>query len=48
MSGPIVRSGPTDRYSSNWARAFGAKPKKHAAPKATKKKVVAKKKKKSG
>ena len=47
MSGPIVRSGPTEQYSSNWSRAFGAKSKKKTTTKAAKKKTTAKKKKKS-
>jgi hypothetical protein len=25
MSGPIVRSGPTQKYSSNWDQVFGGK-----------------------
>lgn len=52
MSGPIVRSGPTPEYSSNWAAAFGgkkaAKSKAESKPakKKTAKKKTAKKKKK--
>lgn len=46
MSGPIVRSGASPEYSSNWDKAFAKKKpvKKKAAPAAKK---TAKKKKKS-
>ena len=47
MSGPIVRSGSSEQYSNNWARAFSEKPKKKSVTKATKKKAVKKKKKAS-
>jgi len=52
MSGPIVRSGPNEKYASNWESAFGAKKSVASKPKATKKapakaatKATAKKKK---
>ena len=47
MSGPIVRSGPTKKFTEQWDSVFGdkkAKAKKSTV-KATKKKVVPKKKK---
>ena len=44
MSGPIIRSGPTEKYSSNWDQAFGKKKKKEE--KASKKTTTKKKKKK--
>ena len=47
MSGPIVRSGPSSKYTENWDSAFGekkAKPKKKAAAKPAKKKTAKKKK----
>ena len=47
MSGPIVRSGPSKKFTEQWDSVFGdkkAKAKK-TTKKATKKKVVAKKKK---
>ena len=48
MSGPIVRSGPSEKFSENWASAFGEKKaKKKSAAKASKKKTAKKKKKKS-
>jgi len=48
MSGPIVRSGPSEKFSSNWAKAFGDKSaKKKSTAKAPKKKATTKKKKKS-
>ena len=46
MSGPIVRSGPSKKFTENWDTVFGdkkAKPKK--TPKAAKKKTAKKKKK---
>ncbi len=53
MSGPIVRSGPSIKFSSNWDKVFGRK-KTASAPKATVKvatkataKVTAKAKKKT-
>ncbi len=46
MSGPIIRSGPSDEYTSNWSKAFGEKATKKKATKATKKKAATKKKKK--
>ncbi|HRX79183.1 MAG TPA: hypothetical protein P5307_08990 [Pirellulaceae bacterium] len=47
MSGPIVRSGPSKKFSEQWDSVFGdKKPKaKKSIVKATKKKVVSKKKK---
>jgi hypothetical protein len=47
MSGPIVRSGPSSKFSSNWEKAFGGKKaaKKTAAPKAKAAKKKASKKK---
>lgn len=47
MSGPIVRSGPSKKFSEQWDTVFGDKtPKaKKAAAKATKKKAAPKKKK---
>ena len=44
MSGPIVRSGPTPEYSSNWDKVFGKKKKAKAS---SSKKKTSKKKKKS-
>ena len=47
MSGPIVRSGPSKKFTEQWDSVFGdkkTKPKK-ATTKATKKKVAPKKKK---
>ena len=46
MSGPIVRSGPSSKYTENWDSVFsGKKPKaKKAAAKPAKKKAVKKKK----
>ncbi len=46
MSGPIVRSGPSEQFSDNWAKAFGEKPKKKKVAKASQKRKVAKRKKK--
>lgn len=48
MSGPIIRSGPSEKFTSNWGQAFGGgkaeaakktatKAKKKSAPKAKKK-----------
>ncbi len=47
MGGPIVRSGPTPEYWSNWDQAFSKKKsnKKTAAKKPVVKKVKSKKKK---
>jgi len=47
MSGPIVRSGPSKKFSEQWDTVFGdTKPKaKKATAKATKKKASPKKKK---
>ena len=48
MSGPIVRSGPSKEYSSNWDSIFsGKKAKPKAQKKAAKKKKKAAKKKSS-
>ncbi len=44
MSGPIVRSGPTPEYSSNWDKAFTKKKAKKKTTAA--KKTVTKRKKK--
>ena len=49
MSGPIVRTGPTPKFSENWGNIFGKKkaaPKSAAKPakKAAKKKASKKKK----
>lgn len=48
MSGPIVRSGPSKKFTEQWDSVFGEKKgkKKTATAKATKKKASAKKKKK--
>lgn len=56
MSGPIVRSGPSQSYSKNWSAVFGggsespapAGAKKAAAPKAKAKAAPKKKAKKKG
>ncbi|MBC8355186.1 MAG: hypothetical protein H8E66_24690 [Planctomycetes bacterium] len=47
MSGPIVRSGPSTKFTEQWDSVFGdKKPKaKKATTKATKKKAASKKKK---
>ena len=47
MSGPIIRSGPSSKYSKNWEAIFGSK---QARPAAKKGKTSAKKgaKKKKG
>jgi len=47
MSGPIVRSGPSKKFTEQWDTVFGdKKPKtKETTAKATKKKASAKKKK---
>ncbi|MBI2478878.1 MAG: hypothetical protein HYV60_09660 [Planctomycetia bacterium] len=47
MSGPIVRSGPSAKFSEQWDSVFGdKKPKAKKTPaKATKKKAAPKKKK---
>jgi hypothetical protein len=47
MSGPIVRSGPSTKFTEQWDSVFGdKKPKeKKTAAKATKKKATPKKKK---
>jgi len=47
MSGPIVRSGPTPEYSSNWDKVFEKKKsaKKKAAATTTSNKIAKKKKK---
>lgn len=47
MSGPIVRSGPSKRFTEQWDSVFGdKKPKaKKSTAKATKKKAAPKKKK---
>lgn len=49
MSGPIVRSGASEQYSSNWSKAFGEKKsaKKKTKASGSSKKKAAKKKKKS-
>ena len=51
MSGPIVRSGPSETFTNNWNSVFGSGKKAAATPKkAAKKKAApakAKKKKKS-
>jgi len=46
MSGPIVRSGPSGKFTENWDGVFGAKTakSKKTAAKPAKKKVVKKKK----
>ena len=44
MPGPIVRSGPSKKFTEQWDSVFGNKTKKKAAG-AKKKKKVAKKKK---
>lgn len=44
MPGPIVRSGPSKKFTEQWDSVFGNKTKKKAAE-AKKKKKVAKKKK---
>ena len=46
MSGPIVRSGPSEKFSSNWAKAFSEKGKKKTVTKTTTKKKTKTKKKK--
>ena len=43
MSGPIVRSGPSKKYTEQWESVFGGKKKKTPA-KAAKKKAAKKKK----
>jgi hypothetical protein len=47
MSGPIVRSGPSKKFTEQWDSVFGEKQAKakKTTTKATKKKVVRKKKK---
>lgn len=47
MSGPIVRSGPSKKFSEQWDSVFGDKKAnaKKSVVKATKKKAVPKKKK---
>jgi hypothetical protein len=48
MSGPIIRSGPSSRYSQNWEAVFAGKKKAaptKAAAKATAKKPPRKKRK---
>lgn len=45
MPGPIVRSGPSKKFSEQWDSVFGTKTKKQAAPstkKAAKKKATKK------
>ena len=50
MSGPIVRSAPNKKFSTNWDSVFGAKGKSSAAKAKSKDKPAAKKtaKKKKG
>ena len=46
MSGPIVRSGPSKKFTENWDSVFGGKTAaKKKATKSTKKKAAKKKKK---
>jgi len=46
MSGPIVRSGPSKKFTDNWESVFGGKPTKakKATAKAVKKKPAKRKK----
>ncbi len=44
MPGPIVRSGPSKKFTEQWDSVFGKKTTKQSAEKATKKKVTKKKK----
>ena len=44
MSGPIVRFGPTVRYTENWDSVFGGNTKKKTAKKKAAPKKAAKKK----
>jgi len=44
MPGPIVRSGPSKKFTGQWDSVFGKKTQKQAVAKATKKKVAKKKK----
>jgi hypothetical protein len=43
MSGPIIRSGPSVKYSQNWESIFGTKKAKAAASKPANKKAAPKK-----
>jgi len=45
MPGPIVRSGPSKKFTEQWDSVFGKKTEKQAASKSTRKKRVTKKKK---
>ena len=40
MSGPIVRSGPTEKFTNNWDRVFGGKTSATEKAAASKKKAV--------
>ena len=44
MPGPIVRSGPSKKFTEQWDSVFGKKTEKRAAAKKTAKKVTKKKK----
>lgn len=44
MPGPIVRSGPSKKFTEQWDSVFGKKTDKKAAEKKSKKKVTKKKK----
>jgi hypothetical protein len=44
MPGPIVRSGPSKKFTEQWDSVFGKKTEKQAAGKTAKKKVAKKKK----
>jgi hypothetical protein len=43
MSGPIIRSGPSVKYSQNWESVFGTKKTKATAGKPAEKKAAPKK-----
>ncbi len=44
MPGPIVRSGPSKKFTEQWDSVFGKKTEKKPVAKAAKKKVTKKKK----
>jgi len=44
MPGPIVRSGPSKKFTEQWDGVFGKKTTKQSADKTAKKKVAKKKK----
>lgn len=44
MPGPIVRSGPSKKFTDQWDSVFGKKTEKQAAEKTAKKRTVKKKK----